>query len=385
MNGKRLVYLDSAATSQKPKQVIDAVREQYELRNANVHRGVHALAEESTLAYEEVRNKVAKFINAKPEEIIFTKNASEALNLVVRSYAAEKVGKGNKIATTIMEHHSSFVPVQVLAKQKAAKLEVLDLENGEIPEKELARLEGAKFASVIHASNVLGTINDVKRMARIVHQGGGAIMVDGSQSTPHMGIDVKEMDADFFAFTAHKMLGPMGVGVLYAKSGILESMEPFLYGGDMISEVHVGESKWAEIPAKFEAGTPNVEGVIGFGAAIDYLNNIGMGEVRKHDIRMVEYAMKKLAEIRGLRMLGPEPSKKTGIVAFTLEGVHPHDVAQALDSEGIAIRAGHHCAQPLHERLGINGSARASFYIYNGFEDVDALFSALEKTRKRFL
>ncbi|MFA5077092.1 MAG: aminotransferase class V-fold PLP-dependent enzyme, partial [Candidatus Micrarchaeia archaeon] len=259
VNGKKLVYLDSAATSQKPKQVIEAVLRQYETRNANVHRGVHTLAEESTLAYEEARTRVAKFINAKPEEIVFTKNATEALNLVMRSYGMEKIGSKGKITTTVMEHHSSFVPVQMLAKEKGAKLEVMEIDSdGAIAESELDKLEGAEYASVTHVSNVLGTINPVKEMAGRIHEGGGVILVDGSQSAPHMKVDVKGLDADFFVFTGHKMLAPMGIGVLYAKAEILKEMKPFLYGGDMISEVHINESKWAEIPAKFEAGTPNV-------------------------------------------------------------------------------------------------------------------------------
>lgn len=386
VNEKKLVYLDSAATSQKPRQVINAVRRYYLKENANVHRGVHALAEEATLDYEDAREKVAKFINAEPEEIIFTKNSTESLNLVMNSYGMKYVQAWNKIATTIMEHHSSFVPLQILARRKNAQLKIMDIDSeGCIPESEMEKLQGVKLAGVVHASNVLGTINDVRTMAKVVHETGGAIAVDGSQSTPHMKIDVKRMDADFFAFTAHKMLGPMGVGVLYGKAELLKAMDPFLYGGDMIFEVHIDESQWAEIPAKFEAGTPNVEGVIGLGAAIDYLNRIGMERVREHDMRMARYALKKLGGIEGIEVLGPKSAeKRTAIAAFTLEGVHPHDLAQVLDSQGIAVRAGQHCAQPLHERLGILNTTRASFYIYNDENDADALCAGLEKAKRMF-
>ncbi|MBU0586219.1 cysteine desulfurase [Candidatus Micrarchaeota archaeon] len=386
VNGKRLVYLDNAATTQKPRQVIDAVVDYYSNYNANVHRGLHTLAEEATIAYDEVRKKVAKFINAKPEEIIFTKNSTEALNLIMYAYGMSNVSAGEKLVTTIMDHHSSFVPLQILAKRKNAKFEIMDVDKeGEIPEKEYEKLENAKIASVVHASNVTGTINDIASMSKIVHEGDGVFIADGSQSVPHMKIDVKKLDIDFLAFTGHKMLAPMGVGVLYGKKELLEKMQPFLYGGDMILEVHEKESKWAEIPAKFEAGTPNVEGVIGLGAAIDYLEKLGMDNVRKHDIAITRYCMDELGKIREVRILGPEnPEKRTALVGFEMKGVHPHDIAQVLDSEGIAIRAGHHCAQPLHERAGVIATARASFYIYNSKEDVDALCNALEKAQKLF-
>lgn len=384
INGKRLVYLDNAATSQKPKQVIEAVRKYYMKKNANVHRGVHTLAEEATLDYENVRNKVADFINAEPEEIIFTKNSTEALNLVMYAYGMKNVQSWNRITTSVMEHHSSFVPLQILSKEKKAQLSIMDIDKeGCIPESEMEKLRGVKLAGIVHASNVVGTINDVGAMAKIVHETGGVIVVDGSQSAPHMKIDVKKMDIDFFAFTAHKMLAPMGVGVLYGKAELLEKMSPFLYGGDMISEVHTDESKWAEIPAKFEAGTPNVEGVIGLGAAIDYLEKIGMNRVREHDMQMYKYAVKRLNEMEGVEVLGPKNAeKRIGLISFTIEGMHPHDVAQVLDSEGIAVRAGQHCAQPLHEKLEILNSVRASFYIYNDEKDVDALCAGLEKAKK---
>lgn len=386
VNGKPLIYLDNAATTQKPKQVIDAIVDYYSRYNANVHRGVHTLAEEATLAYEEARAKVAKFVNAKPEEIIFTRNSTEALNLVMYAYGMNNVRAGDKVVTTIMDHHSSFVPWQVLAKRKNAKFGIMGVDaSGEIPEKEYAKLENAKLAGVVHASNVAGTINDVEAMAKIVHEGNGVFVADGSQSAPHMKIDVRKLDVDFFAFTGHKMLAPMGIGVLYGKSEILEKMEPFLYGGEMIFEVHEKESRWAEPPAKFEAGTPNVEGAIGLGAAIDYLQKIGMDNVRKHDLDILEYAMQKIEEVTGAGMIGPrEAGHRTGIIAFNIDGLHPHDIAQVLDSGGIAIRAGHHCAQPFHEKMGIENSARASFYIYNSKADVDALCAGLEKAKKVF-
>ncbi len=387
INGKRLVYLDNAATTQKPGQVIETITRYYETTNANVHRGVHTLAEEATLAYEGARERVAKFINAKPEEIIFTRNATEALNLAMYACGMNEVKKGDAVTTSVMEHHSSFVPWQVLAKKKKAKLEVMYADKGgEIPESELEKLGGAKIAGVVHASNVLGTINDVKRMAAIVHEKGGVFVADGSQSAPHMEIDVKKLDVDFFAFTGHKMLGPMGIGVLYGKYEILEKMEPFFYGGEMIFEVHEKGSRWAVPPAKFEAGTPNVEGAVGLAAAIAYLEKIGMENVRAHNLRLLKYAMGKMREMEELDILGPQkPERRTGLVAFNVKNIHPHDIAQVLDSEGVAIRAGHHCAQPLHERLGIENSARASFYIYNDEKDIDALCAGLKKARKAFM
>ncbi len=386
INGKRLVYLDNAATTQKPKQVIQSITDYYENHNANVHRGVYTLAEEATLAYEEARKSIAKFINAKPEEIIFTKNATEALNLVMYAYGMNAVKKGERVTTSVMDHHSSFVPWQVVSKKKGAKLEIMYVDKeGTIPDSELSKLENAAIAGVVHASNVVGTLNDVQRMANIVHEGDGVFVADGSQSVPHMKVDVKKIGVDFFAFTGHKMLGPMGIGVLYGKYEILEKMEPFFYGGEMISEVHEKGSKWADPPAKFEAGTPNVEGVVGLASAIDYLEKIGMENVRKHDLRLLKYAMEKLDEVGGISILGPKnPEKRTGLIAFTMKGVHPHDLAQVLDSEGVAIRAGHHCTQPLHEKLCIENSARASFYIYNDEKDIDALCSGLAKAKKLF-
>lgn len=386
IDGQRLVYLDNAATSQKPAQVIGAIKEYYERYNANVHRSPHTLGEEATIAYEEARKAVADFINAKPEEIIFTRNASEALNLVMYAYGMNEIRKGGKIAVSVMEHHSNFVPWQQLAKKKNAEFEVLDInKEGEITEEEYAKLKNVKIAAFAHASNVLGTINDLGKIAKIVHQEGGVLVGDGAQSVPHMPVDVKKMDVDFFAFSGHKMLAPMGIGVLYGKAELLGKMEPFIYGGEMISEVHVKETKFKEPPYKYEAGTPNVEGAIGLRVAMDYLKKLGMENVRKHEMELTAYALEKIGAIGKISILGPKKAeKRTGLVAFNLGNLHPHDVAQMLDSYGIAIRAGHHCAQPLHERLGIFSSARASFYVYNDERDADALCEGLENVKKRF-
>ncbi|MEW6528679.1 MAG: cysteine desulfurase [Candidatus Micrarchaeota archaeon] len=386
INGKRLVYLDNAATTQKPRQVIEAITQYYATQNANIHRGVHTLAEEATLAYEEARKKVAQFINAKPEEIIFTKNATESLNLVMYAYGMNQIKKNDKIVTSIIDHHSSFVSWQTLAKKKNANFEIIYPDRGGIiPESELNKLENTIFAGIVHASNVLGTINEIKKMASIVHEDGGVFLADGSQSTPHMKIDVKKLEVDFFTFTGHKMLGPMGIGVLYGKYEILEKMEPFLYGGEMVFEVHEKETTYAVPPAKFEAGTSNVEGAIGLKRAIEYLEKIGMSNIRMHDLKLLKYAMKEIQCIQGLKIFGPENiEKRIGLIAFNIDGIHPHDIAQVLDSEGVAIRSGHHCAQPLHEKFGLENSARASFYIYNDKNDINALYHALEKAKKVF-
>lgn len=385
--GKRLVYLDNAATTQKPTQIIESITQYYKTKNANVHRGVHTLAEEATLAYEEARKTIAKFINAKPEEIIFTKNATESLNLVMYAYGMNAVKKGDKITTSIMEHHSSFVPWQVLAKKKNANFEIMYMDKeGRIPESEFEKLENAKLAGIVHASNVIGTINDIKKMASIVHEKEGIFIADGSQSTPHIRIDVKKLDVDFFTFTGHKMLGPMGIGILYGKYEILEKMKPFLYGGEMIFETHEKESTYTTPPAKFEAGTPNVEGAVGLESAINYLEKIGMDNVRAHDLRLLKCAMKEMQSVSELEIFGPKnPEERIGLITFNIKGIHPHDIAQVLDSEGIAIRAGHHCAQPLHEKMNIENSARVSFYIYNDEKDISVLCDALIKAKKIFM
>jgi len=382
VNGKRVAYLDNGATSQKPRQVIDAIVRYYSEYNANVHRGVHKLSEESTVAYEDARRKVAEFINASEEEIIFVKNASEALNLVMYSYGMKNITHTSRITISIAEHHSNFVPWQVLAQKKNAKLAFLDVD----AEGELAGLEdasGSDIISIVHASNVLGTINDAQKICKVAHDGGGVAVIDGSQSVPHMPIDVKKMNCDFFAFTGHKMLAPTGIGVLYGKKELLEKMEPFLYGGDMILEVKKEGSKWNNLPYKFEAGTPNIEGTIGLGAAIDYLNKIGMDEIRKHEVELLSYAMDKLRD--EVTVYGPRDAKKrTGLISFNVPGVHPHDVATILDEDGVEIRSGHHCAQPLHDRLGLESSARASFYLYNTKEEVDRLVDGIKKVKRVF-
>ena len=382
VNGKKIAYLDNGATSQKPRQVIAAIVRYYSEYNANVHRGVHKLSEESTVAYEDARRKVAEFINASEEEIIFVKNASEALNLVMYSYGMKNITHTSRITISIAEHHSNFVPWQVLAERKKAKLEFLDVdaEGGLVG---LENASGSDIISLVHASNVLGTINDAQKICKVAHEGGGISVIDGSQSIPHMPIDVKKMGCDFFAFTGHKMLAPTGIGVLYGKKELLEKMEPFLYGGDMIIEVKKEGSKWNNLPYKFEAGTPNIEGAIGLGAAVDYLNKIGMEEIRKHEIELLSYALGKLKD--EVTIYGPlDARKRTGLIAFNVPGVHPHDVATILDEDGIEIRSGHHCAQPLHDRLGLESSARASFYLYNTKEEVDRLVDGIKKVKRVF-
>lgn len=382
VNGKRVAYLDNGATSQKPRQVIDAIVRYYSEYNANVHRGVHKLSEEATVAYEDARRKVAEFINASEEEIIFVKNASEALNLVMYSYGMEKISHRSRMTISIAEHHSNFVPWQVLAERKKAKLEFLDIN----AEGEIVGLDdacGSDIISLVHASNVLGMINDAEKICKVAREGGGISIIDGSQSVPHMPIDVKKMGCDFFAFTGHKMLAPTGIGVLYGRKELLEEMEPFLFGGDMIIEVKKEKLKWNAIPHKFEAGTPNIEGAIGLGAAIDYLNKIGMEEIRKHEVELLSYAIGKLKD--EVAIYGPlDARKRTGLISFNVPGVHAHDVATILDEDGVAIRSGHHCAQPLHDRLGLESSARASFYLYNTKEEVDRLVEGIKKVKRVF-
>jgi cysteine desulfurase/selenocysteine lyase len=382
VNGKKMAYLDNGATSQKPQQVIDAIVRYYSEYNANVHRGVHKLSEESTVAYEDARRKIAEFVNASEEEIIFVKNASEALNLVMYSYGMANVNAGDRVSISIMEHHSNFVPWQFLAKKKKATLEFIDIDaNGELAG--LEKASGAKIVSILHASNMLGTINDAEKICKVAHEGGGVAVIDASQSVPHMPVDVKRMGCDFLAFTGHKMLAPTGIGVLYGKKELLERMEPFLYGGDMIIDVKKEGSKWNELPYKFEAGTPNIEGAIGLGVAVDYLNKIGMDEIRKHEIELLSYAIKEMKD--EVTIYGPlDARKRTGLVSFNVPGVHPHDVATILDEEGIEIRSGHHCAQPVHERLGLESSARASFHLYNTKEEVDRLVEGIRKVKRVF-
>jgi len=387
IKGKPLIYLDNAATTQKPIQVINAIKEYYEKYNANIHRAIHTLGEEATEKYEEAREKIRRFINAKStKEIIFVRNATEAINLVMYSWALNNLKRNDEIISTIMEHHSNIVPWQFLRDRIGIKLNFLDIDDqGFLRLDHLNKIisKKTKLIAITHASNVLGTINPIKEIVRIAHENGSLVLVDGAQSVPHMKVDVKELDCDFLVFSGHKMLGPMGIGVLYCKEEILESIQPFLYGGDMIKCVSLEKSEWNDLPLRFEAGTSNVEGAIGLGAAIDYLNKIGLENVREHDANLTKYALEKLSNISDVEIYGPKnANKKTGLIAFNFNNVHPHDVSHILDDEGIEIRSGHHCAMPLHKRLGIESSARISFYIYNTKEEIDKFIEALKNIKK---
>jgi cysteine desulfurase/selenocysteine lyase len=388
IHGKPLIYLDNAATTQKPRQVIEAIREFYENYNANVHRGVYRLSVEATEAYENARAKVARFINAKDSEIIFTRNTTEALNLVAYSWGLCNLKRGDRILLTEMEHHSNIVPWQLITKHTGAVIDYIPFdEEGLLVKEEIDRLLNLepKIVSIIHVSNVLGTINNVKEIVEKAHKVGAITVVDAAQSVPHMPVDVKEIGCDFLAFSGHKALGPLGVGVLYGKRDLLEEMNPFLGGGDMISRVWLSGAEWNELPWKFEAGTSSVADAIGLGAAIDYLKSIGMDKVRAHEVKLTDYALKRLSEIPDIKIYGPrELDKRGAVISFNLPGIHPHDLATILDEEGIAIRAGHHCAQPLVTKLGVAATARASFYIYNSESDIDALVEGLYKARRIF-
>lgn len=386
--GKPLIYFDNAATSQKPRQVIDAIRKYYEEQNANIHRGIYALSEEATQLYEDSKKKVAKFINAhRWEEIIYTRNTTESINLVAYTWGWRNLSKGDNIVLTIMEHHSNLVPWQLLAHEKKVELRFIDINDEgllRIDQAEKLIDERTKLVSVTHVSNVLGTINPVKEIGKIAHEKGALFLVDGAQSTPHMPVNVKDIDADFFAFSGHKMLAPMGIGVLYGKKEVLETMTPFLGGGDMIKSCSLIECSWNDLPWKFEAGTSNVEGAIGLSAAIDYLNSIGMEAIREHEEELTKYALDRMSEIKSIKIYGPKNIKlRGGVISFNLGNLHPHDLASFLDAEGIAIRAGHHCAQPLITRLGTTATARASFYIYNDKNEIDIFIDALNKIERR--
>jgi len=389
VKGRRLVYLDNAATSQKPLPVIQAIEEFYRNYNANVHRGIHTLSEEATIAYEGAREKIAGFINARSsKEIIFTRGTTEGINLVSHSWGGSNIEGSDVMLLTEMEHHSNLVPWQLLAREKGARLEFVGIDDdGHLLEEDLEKhlSESPKLVGVTHVSNVLGTINPVKEMARRAHRNGGVVVVDAAQSVPHMPVDVQDLDCDFLAFSGHKMLGPTGIGVLYAKRHLLEEMEPFLGGGEMIREVHLREAKWKELPWKFEAGTPNVAGVIGLGAAVEYLNGLEMGRVRSHEMILTGYALEELSKFEEMKTFGPEkPEERGGVLSFNLGDIHPHDLATILDEYGIAIRSGHHCAQPLMERLGVPATSRASFYVYNTEQEVDRLVSGLREAWKVF-
>ncbi|MEM4725647.1 MAG: cysteine desulfurase [Nitrososphaerales archaeon] len=386
--GKRLIYLDNAATTQKPRQVIEAMREFYQDYNANIHRGVYRLSVEATEAFENARKKVAKFINAKESEIIFTKNATEALNLVAYSWGLNNLREGDHILLTEMEHHSNIVPWQLISKYTKAKIDYISIDKeGLLVDDEVDRLmeKRPKIVSITHVSNVLGTINNVKKIVEHAHKIGAITVVDAAQSVPHMQVDVQEIGCDFLAFSGHKALGPLGVGVLYGKRDLLEDMNPFLGGGDMISRVWLENSEWNELPWKFEAGTSSIADVIGLGAAVDYLNSIGISRIREHEIKLTKYALETLSEISDLKIYGTNNLEQRGaVISFNLANIHPHDLATILDEEGIALRAGHHCAMPLMNKLGVAATARASFYLYNAESDVDALVEGLNKARRIF-
>ena len=387
MNGKQITYLDNGATTQKPEQMIEALCHYYGGCNANPHRGAYALSVEATEIYEKARVRTAQFIHAaRPEEIIFTKNATEALNLVAYSYGMTNVHEGDEILISIAEHHSNLVPWQHVAKATGARLRYIYLEDdGNLSEEDIEKkiTERTKLVAVTQISNVLGLKNDIRRIVKKAHAVGAAALVDGSQSVAHMAVNVQDLDADFFAFSGHKMLSPMGIGVLYGKYDILDAMPPFLMGGDMIDSVEEQDTTWAELPAKFEAGTQNVGGAAGLTAAIDYLESLTFDRVEAIEKDLVRYALPKLRALPYIELYGCDSRRpnKTGIIAFNVRDVHPHDVASILDSFGVAIRAGHHCAQPLHRYLGQNASCRASFYFYNTRADVDRWIAALQKVR----
>lgn len=386
VNGHPLVYLDSAATSQKPLAVIEALEKYYKGYNSNVHRGVHTLGTRATDGYEGARDKVKNFINASfREEIIFTRGTTTALNLVASSYARANLNEGDEIVITYMEHHSNIIPWQQAAKATGATLKYIPLtEDGSISLKDVEETVTAntKIVSVMQVSNVLGAINPIKEIAAIAHKNGAIMVVDGAQSTPHMKVDVQDLDCDFFALSGHKMGAPTGIGALYGKKHLLENMEPIEFGGEMIDFVGLQDSTWKELPWKFEGGTPIIAGAIGLGAAIDFLEQVGMENILAHEHKLATYAIERMSEIEGITIYGPK--KRAGVVTFNIDDVHPHDVATVLDAEGIAVRAGHHCAQPLMKYLNVSSTARASFYLYNTEEEIDKLVASLVKTKEYF-
>ncbi len=390
IHGKPLCYLDSAATSQKPRQVIDAVSEFYSNYNANVHRAIYELGEDATRGYEGAREKIAHFINARSSsEIVFTRGTTESINIVAYGWGMKgKLGKGDEIVSTVMEHHSNHIPWFFVQDYKGVKLSWIDIDDeGYLKMEDLDRLvtEKTKMVAVTQCSNVLGTINPIKEIAKKAHEVNALCLVDAAQSVPHFPVDMQNLDCDLLAFSGHKMLGPTGIGVLYGKEKVLEEMEPMLGGGEMIREVHLGRATWNDVPWKFEGGTPDPAGAVGLGAAIDYLSSLGMQNVRQHEIELNAYGLEMLGKIKGISILGPmDPKKRGGLIAFTIPEAHPHDIAAILDAEGIAIRSGHNCAQPLMERCGIPATARASFYVYNSPEDIDRLVKGLKKVQEVF-
>jgi len=386
LKNRKLVYLDSSATSLKPKCVIDAIDGYNSQYSANVHRGIYKLSEKATDEYEKARPRLADFINASCEEIIFVRNTTEAINLVAYIWGEDNLQKGDNLVTSVMEHHSNFVPWQQLAKRKKAEFRVFDInDDGTLNLEDFKKKLNlkTKLVAVTHVSNVLGTINPIKDIVRQAHEKGALVLIDGAQAVPHIKVDVKDLECDFYAFSGHKMLGPTGVGVLWVRKEILNKMKPFLFGGSMIEKVTLKGAAFNHSPEKFEAGTPDISGAIGFGAAVDYLARVGMQDIEKYEDKLKKYAYQKLAKIQNITIYGPSDiNKKCAVFAFNVKGIHPHDLASLLDEEGICVRAGHHCTMPLHTHLGLIASVRASFYIYNTREDVDKLVKAIKKAQK---
>ncbi|MDW0153567.1 MAG: cysteine desulfurase [Nitrososphaeraceae archaeon] len=389
INGKELVYLDNASTTQKPYSVIDSITDFYTNYNSNIHRAVYQLAEEATELYEQSRKKIANFINACPEEIVFTRNTTESINLIAHSWARSNLKKDDGVVITELEHHSNIVPWQILCQEIGTRLEYVGIdENGFLDLEHMMELissKKVKLVSLSHMSNVLGTIVPIERIIKIAHEHGIPVIVDGAQSVPHMPVNVKNMDCDFLVFSAHKMLGPTGVGVLYAKKELLENMRPFMGGGDMIKEVFKFHTNYNEVPYKFEAGTPNIADVVGYGAAIDYLEKIGMENIRRHEISLTEYALESMLSLKYVTVYGPrDPKYRGGVISFNIADIHPHDLATIMNDHGIAIRSGHHCAQVLMQRLDVPATSRASFYIYNTKEEIDKFVNAIKEAGRIF-
>lgn len=389
INGRELVYLDNASTTQKPNCVIDSITDFYTNYNSNIHRAVYQLAEEATALFEQSREKIANFINVRPEEIIFTRNTTESINLIAHSWARTNLKKDDGVAITELEHHSNIVPWQILSQEIGTRLEYVGIdENGFLDLEYLVDLISSKkvrLVSLSHMSNVLGTIVPIEKIIKIAHENDIPVLVDGAQSVPHMPVDVKNMDCDFLVFSAHKMLGPTGVGILYAKREILDKMRPFLGGGDMIKEVFKFHTNYNEVPYKFEAGTPNIADVVGFGAAIDYLEKIGMENIRRHEIDLTEYALDSILSMKYVTVYGPkDPNYRGGVISFNIADIHPHDLATIMNDHGIAIRSGHHCAQVLMQRLDVPATSRASFYIYNTKEEIDKFVNAIKEAGRIF-
>jgi cysteine desulfurase/selenocysteine lyase len=386
--GVQVTYLDSAATSQKPNSVIQAMSDYYGLQNANIHRGIHKLAEEATAAHENARDRITRFINARStREIIFTRNTTEAINLVAHSWGRKNLNPGDLVLLTEMEHHSNLVPWQILAAERDLRLEFVPVtDDGRLDLNEYKNFlaQEPKLVSFTHMSNMLGTINPATDMTSLAHQAGAVVLIDGAQSVPHLPVDVQEIDADFYAFSAHKMCGPTGIGILHGRERILEEMPPFLGGGDMIKRVKLRSFSPNELPFKFEAGTPAIAEAIGFGAAIEYLESIGLENIHLHEQEIVAHAMERLEEVPGVRVYGPPHEERGGVASFTLDGIHPHDIAQILDSLGIAVRAGHHCAMPLHDRFQLPATTRASFYMYTTEQEINLLVEGLYKVKEIF-